>query len=256
MISSSFHWSLSDPTNQDYCIRLLDLGFVHMDPGQAHSGVSTERSNVGQHAKQHAVNFRMNPRNSYINLPEQSNTKMELCQLRLYRFDGRQRLRINDILGDFLEKLNSARAAALFRQLIAPSVVKLKIGAQVMSLQHNKRREEIVNGPVGGVIEFITPAAARSLPDVAIINQFEGKYKEPAKEKPTSRWKARHESVRELQRRMVYEAILWLLVLFENGLKVMVGPVEFTSETTTGVGQARRSQVSLILARALTVSKI
>ncbi|QRV89316.1 ATP-dependent DNA helicase PIF1 [Ceratobasidium sp. AG-Ba] len=152
-------------------------------------------------------------------------------------------------------KIGPAQAEAIFKQMVAPSIVQLKVDAQVMSIRNN-RDESIVNGSVGRVIDFITPQQARAK-EIAIISRFNRKPKSKTDEanKPKPKRKSPQESKREREEREVYELTRWPLVQYENGIEALMGPVEFTSETPGGDKQAVRYQVPLILAWALTVHK-
>jgi hypothetical protein len=99
------------------------------------------------------------------------------------------------------------------------------------------------------------------VPDLAVISNLEPKEINSEKEKEKERGtrnrgtnrnrKVNPESAKALQRKVLYESTKWPVVEFEHGIRAMLGPVEFTSETTRGIVQAKRLQVSRLSQRLI-----
>ncbi|KAF7367214.1 ATP-dependent DNA helicase PIF1 [Mycena sanguinolenta] len=130
------------------------------------------------------------------------------------------------------EKVSREQMERLLDRLVAPQSVGLKVGAQVMLIK-NLAQGRLVNGSLGQVIGFSTAhdAIQRHVP---IADQ---ENKQPQHNPPPE------------------GAQLWPLVRYTNGEEVLMIPQEFTINNADGGMEARRTQVPLILAWALSVHK-
>jgi hypothetical protein len=159
------------------------------------------------------------------------------------------------------------------------SVVILAQFGFLSCCQQNVRDVGVVNGSSGRVVGFMRPEEFRGYAmnnpqwKMKIISSLEPK---PNEDKQTLPQPQVHASVpgrttQSKKERDIYEKKEWPVVEFPNGIRALMGPVVFTSETKNGEVEARRTQVSgdlgysnlgsqttvqvpLILAWALTVS--
>ncbi|KAG9104392.1 hypothetical protein FRC06_002946 [Ceratobasidium sp. 370] len=132
------------------------------------------------------------------------------------------------------------RGKMLLDKMVMPQII-LKVGAQVMCVQ-NLPESNIVNGSIGVIVRFALPNEARVAPEVLVpMPNADPKWKPGDKAPPpqTSQWEGQR----------------WPVVRYQNGQTVMMTPFCFTHENADGGVEARRMQVPLILAWALTVHK-
>ncbi|KAF7339973.1 ATP-dependent DNA helicase PIF1 [Mycena venus] len=132
------------------------------------------------------------------------------------------------------EPITREQMEKLLDRLVVPKMIGLKIGAQVM-LVKNLAQGRLVNGSLGQVIGFSTARDAISR-HVEIAN--------PENNSKNNQPPPGLESVR-----------LWPLVKFSHGEELLMVPQEFTINNADGDMEARRDQVPLILAWALSVHK-
>ncbi|KAG9096158.1 hypothetical protein FRC06_008977 [Ceratobasidium sp. 370] len=141
---------------------------------------------------------------------------------------------------------------------LAPPCIELKVDAQVMCVKNLGGVAKLVNGSIGKVVDFMIPLDARnsqkrepstssqSYPYTSIAGDLE-----PS---PDINLGPRRRGCG--QPNFVYEGTKWPVVEYLGGHRVMMGPCEFTSDRITdGEVQAKRLQVPLILAWALTIHK-
>jgi len=119
----------------------------------------------------------------------------------------------------------------LLERLIVPKSIQLKVGAQVM-LVKNLIPGELVNGSVGQIVRFRTSAEA--LKEHTEIAKLEGNT--GPNPLPAGDW-------------------AWPVVRFISGREMMCTPHDFTVNNADGGMEARREQLPLILAWALSVHK-
>ncbi|KAF8973676.1 hypothetical protein BDZ97DRAFT_384741 [Flammula alnicola] len=142
-------------------------------------------------------------------------------------------------------------AQRLLDRMIAPSVILLRIGAQVMLIQ-NIEQGHLVNGSLGKVVDFLS------------VSDAQARHVEIAE--PPGRSKKSHhdlpgftglpqDDARPLTGHVFTRHQVWPLVRFENGRVLLCVPVEFTIEGFLGNVEARRMQIPLILAWALSIHK-
>lgn len=129
------------------------------------------------------------------------------------------------------EKVTEVKMERLLERLVIPKSIQLKVGAQVM-LVKNLIPGELVNGSVGQVVKFRT--AAEAIKEHTEIASLEG----PLGIAPNvpSDW-------------------AWPVVRFISGREIMCIPQEFAVNNADGGMEARRDQIPLILAWALSVHK-
>lgn len=153
-------------------------------------------------------------------------------------------------------KITPERGRAILDK-IAPRSVQLKIGAQVMCTKNLGGPARLVNGSIGKVVDFMIPIEARDsqktvreetshYPYTSILGDLEpDRTLDPA---------TLQKSPGTLHHQ--YEMTKWPVVEYIGGYRILMGPVEFTSERLTdGETQASRHQVPLILAWAMTIHK-
>ncbi|RDB29689.1 ATP-dependent DNA helicase PIF1 [Hypsizygus marmoreus] len=129
-------------------------------------------------------------------------------------------------------RIDLYKMGRLLERLVVPKSIQLKVGAQVM-LVKNLIQGELVNGSVGQVVRFST--AKEALNEHMHIAGIE-KNEKGEKSVPSSDW-------------------AWPVVRFISGRETMCIPQEFTVNNASGQMEARRDQVPLILAWALSVHK-
>lgn len=105
----------------------------------------------------------------------------------------------------------------------------------------------LVNGSLGKVEAFMSASEAR---------------KQMIETSHMDRRESRHDSLQtsdvvdpEKEETLQQNARVWPLVQFTNGRKVLCIPHEFSIESAAGVMEAKREQIPLILAWALSIHK-
>ncbi|KAF8058242.1 DNA repair and recombination protein pif1 [Lyophyllum atratum] len=117
--------------------------------------------------------------------------------------------------------VNPMTMSRLLERLLVPKEIHLK----------NLVQGKLVNGSVGQVVRFSTPEdALKEHTDIASTARGEGQ-------------------------RLPQDRCVWPIVRFINGHETMIIPQEFTINNAYGGMEARRDQVPLILAWALSVHK-
>lgn len=125
----------------------------------------------------------------------------------------------------------------LLERLVAQQVIHLKVGAQVMLIK-NMVQGQLVNGSVGQVVRFSTSEEAmRTATPIATEEGLKGGLSTKS-ELPAN-----------------YDNSQWPVVRFTCGREILCVPTEFTVDNADGGIEARRRQVPLILAWALSVHK-
>ncbi|KDN35967.1 hypothetical protein RSAG8_11178, partial [Rhizoctonia solani AG-8 WAC10335] len=121
----------------------------------------------------------------------------------------------------------------------APRTLALQVGAQVMCT-HNITDSNLVNGSIGRVIGFATPEQALDegypIAGAALTISDDGTLKRPSINKQ-------------------FRVQSWPLVKFVNSGEFLMPPVDFTLDNGVGGVRARRRQIPLILAWALTIHR-
>jgi len=117
-------------------------------------------------------------------------------------------------------------------------------------LIQNIEQGYLVNGSLGKVVEFLTihDALAR---DIAIAEQAN----RPKRAFDPSFLSLPQDEVRPLTGHVFGRHEVWPLVRFETGRELLCAPLDFTIEGYMGNVEARRMQVPLILAWALSIHK-
>lgn len=135
--------------------------------------------------------------------------------------------------------VSSQQMDRLLERLVAPKLIQLKVGAQVMLIK-NLEQGHLVNGSVGSVVDFETQHEALASEDIEI---GEVERKDETDEERAAR----------LEKLLAQQ--VWPVVRFTNGRRILCIPQEFTVENSNGDVEAKRDQVPLILAWALSVHK-
>lgn len=135
--------------------------------------------------------------------------------------------------------LPTSKVEAFLDRLIAPRTIALKVGAQVMLIK-NLVQGELVNGSVGRVVGFSTSRDA--LRKGMAIAQTESQ-NDAGRDKPI---------VPEETYRSTH---VWPVVQFEGGRTLLCIPSTFDVNNADGQMEARREQIPLILAWALSIHK-
>lgn len=129
------------------------------------------------------------------------------------------------------ERVSKEHMERLLERLVVPNTIQLKVGAQVMLIK-NLIPGELVNGSVGQVVRFCTSAEAiKESTETVKPDGIGGAKSAP----PSDR--------------------VWPVVRFIRGREMMCIPQDFTVNNADGGMEARRVQLPLILAWALSVHK-
>ncbi|KAB5591226.1 DNA repair and recombination protein pif1 [Ceratobasidium theobromae] len=131
---------------------------------------------------------------------------------------------------------------------IVPFSIELKVGAQVMCTR-NLKDIGLVNGSLGKVVDFKTPRQVREM------GETQGYSQDDTSQPETHIMITDSENEEYHLNRSKYEGENWPVVQYTDGTRVIMYPVEFTSERPDGETQASRQQVPLILAWAITTHK-
>ncbi|PBL00941.1 hypothetical protein ARMGADRAFT_402462 [Armillaria gallica] len=115
----------------------------------------------------------------------------------------------------------------LLERLVAPKLIQLKVGAQVMLIK-NLEQGHLVNGSVGSVVDFETQHEALTSEDTE-IGEVE------RKDETDEERAARLEKLPAQQ--------VWPVVRFANGRRILCIPQEFTVENSNGDVEAKRDQL-------------
>ncbi|KAF5384756.1 hypothetical protein D9757_006264 [Collybiopsis confluens] len=134
----------------------------------------------------------------------------------------------------------------LLDRLVVPKFIHLKVGAQVML---NLHQGSLVNGSVGVVTTFLTRKAAKKRGISAA--RVESGQNEPFHQP----YAAEEDEEKEEESNEASKARLWPVIQFTNGKELFFIPLDFTVNTPLGTMEARREQVPLILAWALSIHK-
>ncbi|CAE6435818.1 unnamed protein product [Rhizoctonia solani] len=158
---------------------------------------------------------------------------------------------------------------------MAMSRIELKIGTQVMCTK-NFREINIVNGSIGRVLDFMTPAEARrsrhfihTIPsddpgwDPLVYDPealSPGREMELYRVQPGNPGSTLNELCKSRDMNFPWPTIEtegreWPVVQFDEGAVLLITPTFFTSENVMGRTEACRAQIPLILSWALTVHK-
>lgn len=133
---------------------------------------------------------------------------------------------------------NESATNLLNKYTLAPDVITLKVGAQVMCIK-NLSQGRMVNGSMGQITEFKSLQEAReSTFSVATLD-----FKEP------------RENVVDKLIDEFGSTSMWPFVRFLNGGSMLLAPVRFEVMNVLGGVEASRHQVPLILAWALSIHK-
>ncbi|GJE87831.1 ATP-dependent DNA helicase PIF1 [Phanerochaete sordida] len=162
----------------------------------------------------------------------------------------------NEVKPDVMEKL--------LDRLVAQKSITLKEGAQVMLIK-NLVQGSLVNGTIGKVVKFLTTSEAQQLGIKIGVPDNESSSNKPA----IHSWKiGRHFGMHQPQdettrreRELLSKPGLYPVVWFNQGsihggpIEVLCVPNDFEVNTADGRVEARREQVPLILAWALSIHK-
>jgi len=119
------------------------------------------------------------------------------------------------------KRVSIAHMERLLDRMVAPKILELKVGAQVMLIK-NLKQGVLVNGSLGKVVAFTSLERADDLPE---------------------------------RSDRIPSGVTWPAVQFTNGMQMVISPVDFTVQNANGEMEAGRSQVPLILSYALSVHK-
>jgi len=133
------------------------------------------------------------------------------------------------------ERTSSEKTDQLLERLVAAKMIALKVGAQVMLIK-NLVQGELVNGSLGQIVGF-------SSSQEALKNHTEISRTDDLRGQPNN-----GDPITQSDR-------LWPVVRFTNGRTILCIPAEFTVNNAQGEMEARRDQIPLILAWALSVHK-
>ncbi|CCM00349.1 uncharacterized protein FIBRA_02379 [Fibroporia radiculosa] len=129
----------------------------------------------------------------------------------------------------------------LLERLIAPKLLALKVGAQVMLIK-NLVQGQLVNGSVGRVVAFHTPRdAIKQGAEIARTEVVDPKLGQKRADK--------------IPEDILRSNNVWPIVQFQNGSELLCIPSPFEVNNADGRVEARRDQVPLILAWALSIHK-
>ncbi|ESK98247.1 dna repair and recombination protein pif1 [Moniliophthora roreri MCA 2997] len=120
-----------------------------------------------------------------------------------------------------------------------PQMLQLKVGAQVM-LVKNIHHEGLVNGSIGQINRFCTVSDA--LRDHVSVTRVKTGQDQSLEKDP------------DVQKNLS-EKRVWPVVCFPSGKQILCIPLEFEVVNASGGMEARRDQVPLILAWALSIHK-
>ncbi|KIJ68805.1 hypothetical protein HYDPIDRAFT_25060 [Hydnomerulius pinastri MD-312] len=156
-----------------------------------------------------------------------------------------------DIYGD---RLSPRAAEQLLDKLVCPKEVPLKVGAQ-SSLQ-NIVQGWLVNGSLGKVEEFISTHEAQGRHiEIAELERAGKEGQLRAVVYPPEEAENHRGGLVALDHHTFTPKQLWPLVKFTNGKVLLCSPVEFTVEGLKGNLEARRVQIPIALAWAMSIHK-
>ncbi|KAJ3556482.1 hypothetical protein NM688_g2009 [Phlebia brevispora] len=152
------------------------------------------------------------------------------------------------------QRISAEKADKLLNNLIAQKFLTLKVGAQVMLIK-NLVQGSLVNGTIGRVVGFATTrdalnkgtwiGVADNKGDKSQVGLLQGQDGDKKNKPPGS------ETVQQYLR----SGRNWPIVKFSGGEEVLCVPAQFEVTNAEGLVQARRDQVPLILAWALSIHK-